>query len=51
MNANVGHKLLLHLVASKEAVFIKAAIGKLDLNLRPFFALLILFMGARENHI
>ena len=30
MNANVGHKLLLHLVASKETVFIKAAFGSLD---------------------
>ena len=26
----IGHKLLLHLVASKEAVFMRAAFGSLD---------------------
>ena len=30
MNTTVAHKLLFHLVASKEAVFVKAAFGSLD---------------------
>ena len=30
MNTTVAHKLLFHLVASKEAVFIKTAFGSLD---------------------
>ena len=30
MNTTVGHKLLFHLMASKEAVFVKAAFGSLD---------------------
>ena len=30
MNTTVAHKLLFHLVASKEAVFVKVAFGSLD---------------------
>ena len=32
MNTTVSHKLLFHLVASKEAVFIKVAFGSLDVS-------------------
>ena len=30
MNTTVAHKLLFHLMASKEAIFIKTAFGSLD---------------------
>ena len=30
LNSCIGHKLLLHFVASKEAVFIREAFGSLD---------------------
>lgn len=32
MNTNVAHKLLFHLMASKEAIFIKTAFGSLDVS-------------------
>ena len=60
MNTTVAHKLLFHLVASKEAVFVKVAFGsldasgeitlrKLDLNFlyRSCFTALFIYEGKR----